>query len=122
MKKVLIVDDEIAVASIFETALRTGGYEVKIAPTGKQGIQIASGEKFDLIILDQVLGDTTGNEVLTLLKQEEATKNIPVVMLTNFGFEDLTEKALGMGAIEYMLKYQTSPSDLVSKVKLIIGD
>lgn len=122
MKKVLIVDDELAVASVFETALRNAGYDVKIATSGRGGIDLAKTEAFDIILLDQMLGDISGNDVLKVLKQDDATRNVPIAMLTNFGHDDMVKEALYSGAVDYILKYQISVDDLITKVKKILPD
>lgn len=122
MKKILIVDDELAVASVFETALKNAGYDVKIAIDGKSGLNLSKTEQFDLILLDQMMPDLSGNEVLKTLKSDETTKNTKVAMLTNFGHDTLVKEALYAGANDYILKYQISTDDLISKVKSILED
>jgi CheY-like chemotaxis protein len=122
MKKILLVDDELAAATVFKKALETEGFEVKLAANGRDGLSLAKTETFDLILLDQMLPDMQGQEVLETLKQDAATKDIPVVMLTNFGAEDMVKKALEKGATEYILKYQIATDDLVQKVKKILGE
>lgn len=122
MAKVLIVDDEIAISSVFETALKNAGYEVKIASDGKSGLGLAKREPFDLILLDQMMPDLSGNDVLKSLKADEATKNMRVAMLTNFGHDTMVKDALYTGAIDYILKYQISPDDLVAKVKTLLSE
>ena len=122
MKKILIVDDEIEVASIFETALKIAGYNVKIAPDGKSGIDMAKSEPFDLILLDQMLPDISGNEILKRLKTDANLKNLPIALLTNFGHDTSVKEALLAGANDYILKYQISNDDLVAKVKKLFGE
>jgi DNA-binding response OmpR family regulator len=122
MRRILIVDDEIAVASVFETALKNAGFEVKVAPDAKTGIATATSEQFDLILLDQMLPDMSGNEILKILKQDERTKNLPISMLTNFGHDTMVKEALFAGANDYILKYQISTDDLVNKVKSLLGE
>ncbi len=121
MKRVLMVDDELAVVSVFETALRSAGYETKVAADAKAGLDLAQKEKFDLILLDQMLPDMSGNELLKAMKADDTIKNTPIAMLTNFGQEQMIKDALAAGASEYILKYQISTDDLVTKVKGIIG-
>lgn len=120
-KKVLLVDDELQIASIFQTVLKNAGFDTKIATTGKDGIDLAKSEQFDLILLDQMIGDLSGNEVLKILKQEDTTKTVPVAILTNFGHDTLIKEALNSGAIDYILKYQISTDDLVAKVQKILS-
>lgn len=119
--KVLIVDDEISIAQVFEQALKQGGYDVILAATGKEGQEKSLSEKPDLILLDQILPDMNGNEVLKTLKSQDATKAIPVVIISNFNQEPLMDEAMKLGASEYILKYQISPQDLENKVKRILA-
>lgn len=119
--KVLIVDDEISIAQVFEQALKQGGYDVILAATGKEGQEKSLSEKPDLILLDQILPDMNGNEVLKTLKSQDATKAIPVVIISNFNQEPLMDEAMKLGASEYILKYQISPQDLEDKVKRILA-
>lgn len=122
MKKILLVDDELAVSAVFETALKNVGYDVKVAPDAKSGIDLARSESFDLILLDQMLPDLSGNEILKTLRQEDKTKTTPIAMLTNFGHDTMVKEALYAGAQDYILKYQISTDDLVTKVKGLLGE
>ena len=122
MKKLLLVDDEKETAIVFETALRQAGYEVRVASSGQSAIDMAKAEQYDLILLDQMMPDISGNEALRQLKSDPASANIPVAMLTNFGHEEMVKESLNLGAIEYILKYQVSHSDLIHKVKRLLGE
>ena len=120
--KVLLVDDDQALQTVFSTALKTDGFQVVNAYDGKSALDIAKTEKPDLILLDQVLPDIQGNEVLKTLKAEAETANIPVAMLSNFGQNDLIQEAISAGALDYILKYQVEPQDLVKKIQALVGD
>lgn len=115
--KILMIDDDEAILTLFATALKKSGYEIVTAPNGKSGIEKAKAERPDLILLDQILPDIQGNEVLSTLKQEPDTKAIPVTMLSNFGQTDLVQKAINAGATDYILKYQVEPDDLDKKIQ-----
>jgi PleD family two-component response regulator len=115
--KVLVVDDDENIGLVFETALQKGGLETVFASNGKSGIDKAKSEKPNLILLDQVLPDISGNEVLKTLKTDSETKDIPVLILSNFSQEELVKEALNNGAMDYVFKYQVEPQDLVNKVK-----
>lgn len=115
--KVLIVDDDENLSAIFETALQKDGFETVFSLNGKSGIDKARSEKPDLILLDQVLPDISGNEVLKTLKMDAQTQNIPVLILSNFSQEELVKEAINNGAMDYIFKYQVEPQDLVAKVK-----
>ncbi len=115
--KVLIVDDDEALSTVFTTALERSGFEAISARDGKTGIERVRSEKPDLVLLDQVLPDISGNEVLGQLKADLQTKNIPVMMLSNFGQEELVKQAINEGAHDYIFKYQVEVEDLINKVK-----
>ena len=120
-KKILLVDDERETSSVFETALKAGGFDVTVANDGKSALNIVKTTKFDGILLDQMMPDLSGNEVLKTLKASDATKAIPVAMLTNFSHDEMIKDALNAGAADYILKYQISTDDLVEKAKKLVG-
>ena len=115
--KVLIVDDDENISAVFETALQKAGLETVFALNGKSGLDKARTEQPNLILLDQVLPDISGNEVLRTLKADSHTQNIPVLILSNFSQEELVKEAIDSGAMDYIFKYQVEPQDLVNKVK-----
>ncbi len=115
--KVLIIDDDENISVVFETALQKSGLQTVFALNGKSGIDKARFEKPDLILLDQVLPDISGNEVLRTLKTDANTKSIPVIILSNFSQEELVKEAINNGAMDYIFKYQVEPQDLVNKIK-----
>ena len=115
--KVLIIDDDENLSAVFETALQKNGLETVFALNGKSGLDKARLEKPDLILLDQVLPDISGNEVLRTLKADSQTQKIPVIILSNFSQEELVKEAINNGAMDYVFKYQVEPADLVNKVK-----
>lgn len=115
--KVLIIDDDESLSAVFEAALQKNGIETVYSPNGKDGIDKARLEKPDLILLDQVLPDISGNEVLKTLKMDSSTQNIPILILSNFSQEELVKEAINNGAVDYVFKYQVEPQDLISKVK-----
>ena len=103
--------------SIFSTALTRDGFETISAITGQDGLNKASQEKPDLILLDQVLPDISGNDILKTLKLQDETKEIPVILLSNFSQEDLVKNAIDLGALDYVFKYQVEPKEVVTKIK-----
>lgn len=120
--KILLIDDDSDLLAIFETALKKEGFEVITAPDGATGLEKAKSEKPDLILIDQILPDMNGNDILKTLKQEESTKNVPMAILSNFGQKELVQQAIDEGAQDYILKYQIEPADLIDKVKSMIKD
>lgn len=121
-KKILLVDDEADTATVFETVLKQAGYEVVKATNGASALATAKTGVFDLILMDQMMPDMSGNDALQLIKADPVLSKIPVAMLSNFSHDQLVTEALGRGAVDYILKYQVSHEDLVRKVKEMLGD
>jgi len=118
-KKILIVDDEPAILRILGDVLTDEGYNVIAATDGETGIEKAKVSNPDLIILDVMLPGINGFEVCKLLKENEQTKKISIIILT--GISTLVEhkqKALQLGADDYITK-PFDMSDLLNRVKTL---
>jgi CheY-like chemotaxis protein len=115
--RILLVDDDESILKVFSAALKMHGYDVITASNGNDGIEKVKTQQPDLVLLDQVLPDIQGNEVLVTLKSDPATQNVPVAMLSNFGQNELIEKAINAGAVDYILKYQITPEYLATKIQ-----
>src|SRR5581483_4608581 len=111
--------DDQSLVSIFSTTLQSAGFQVVTAFNGKEGIDKASLEKPDLILLDQILPDIAGNDVLKTLKGNQETNSIPVAMMSNYSDENIMKNAISIGAIDYIYKYNIEPNDLIKKVQLL---
>lgn len=120
--KVLLVDDEQSIIEIFSGVLVKGNHVVVTAMNGKDALAKVETEKPDVILLDQILPDMNGNDVLKSLKAQDATKNIPVAMLSNYSDDKMMQEAISSGATDYILKYQIEPSDILQKVQQIVSE
>ena len=115
--KVLLVEDDPSLAQIYKLELEIDGFEVITATDGEAGLASAKTGQPALILLDIVLPKLNGLAVLEQLKKDEGVKNIPVIVITNFGQEDNVKKAFTLGAEDFVLKYQTTPAELAKKIK-----
>ena len=113
MNKVLIIEDEVAIAELEKDYLELSGFEVEIENTGDGGEARALNENFDLIILDLMLPNKDGFEIC---KKIRASKNIPIIMVSAKKDDIDKIRGLGLGADDYMTK-PFSPSELVARVK-----
>lgn len=118
--KVLIIDDDEAMIGIWSTVLKKDEIEVMTAGTGKLGIEIAQKNLPDFILLDQIIPDMKGNDVLRELKANPQTINIPVAVVSNYSEPDMMHEAIEKGAVDYILKYQIDPQDLVNRIKTLL--
>lgn len=119
--KILLIDDDEALITVFAAALAKEGFQAIAVNTGQEGLNKAKTEAPDLILLDQVMPDFSGNEVLKQLKAGDKTKNIPVIMLSNFSQEELVKEAINLGADDYIFKYQVEIKDVIGKIKGLLN-
>ena len=113
MSKILIIEDEVAIAELEKDYLELSGFEVAIENTGDAGLRAALREPFDLFILDLMLPNVDGFEICKKIREK---KNTPIIMVSAKK-EDIDKiRGLGLGADDYMTK-PFSPSELVARVK-----
>ena len=103
-KKILVVDDDKGVLKVMKASLGNFGFEVLTAETGEAGLAVARARKPDLIILYVIIPGIKGREVCARLKQDEATKHIPVVFLTAKNSPDDIQAELEAGAVAHLTK------------------
>ena len=113
MSKILIIEDEEAIADLEKDYLELSGFEVEIANRGDVGLEKALKEEYDLIILDLMLPEVDGFDICRQVRQE---KNIPIIMVSAKKDDIGKIRGLGLGADDYMTK-PFSPSELVARVK-----
>lgn len=109
---VLIIEDDLDVVEMYRTKLELDGYRVSVALDGEDGLARASQHLPDIIFLDLRLPKKDGFEVLKELRDQEATRATPVIILSNYGQRELIERGLTLGANEFLIKAQTTPSSL----------
>lgn len=115
--KILIIEDDRYISKMYQLKLSLEGYEVQVAENGKQGVDKIKEMMPNIILLDILMPELDGFEVLKIAKSDEATKNIPVLIMSNLGQEDHIQKGMQMGAIGYIVKSQYTPSKVVEKIK-----
>jgi two-component system alkaline phosphatase synthesis response regulator PhoP len=118
-RKVLIADDEIHIIHVVTIKLRNNGYEVISAENGDKAFEMACEEKPDIIVTDFQMPGMTGLELVRKLRQNETTKDIPVIMLTARGFavEDKEKEKLD---ISELLSKPFSPKELLRSIEDIM--
>ena len=119
-KKILVVDDEEDILHFLELVLREKGYEVVTAMNGHEALTTAQIEKPDLVLLDIMMPQMDGWEVLKLLRVDDETANIPVAMLSARTEAKDREQGLQEGAIDYICK-PFSLQELLGKIETIFG-
>lgn len=120
-KKILLVEDDIALATVYRTRLELEGFTVKEVHDGEKALSAALEYQPDLIVLDVMMPRISGFDVLDILRNTPETAKIKVVMLTALSQDKDKEKAQNLGADDYLVKSQVVISDVVSRVKHHLG-
>ncbi len=118
-KNILLIEDEPTIVEIYKTAFEAEGFKINSFKLGEEAIRNLeqAEEKPDLILLDLVLPDMDGIDILKKIKEADKTKDIPVFILTNYSSEDVKKKGLKLKAEEYITKADNTPKEIVKKVK-----
>jgi CheY-like chemotaxis protein len=123
MKKILLIEDDRPTIELYEEILKKAKFEVEVLEWGKDGLAaldaINNGkkEKPDLVLLDLILPDINGIEVLRKAKKDEKLKDIPFFVLTNYSDVGLEKESLRLGAEEYLVKANYTPAQIVKAIK-----
>jgi two-component system phosphate regulon response regulator PhoB len=117
--KLLLVEDDPALAELLEFRFRTEGYDVRVTPDGDEALVMASEDVPDLVLLDWMIEGTSGIEVCRRLRRDKATAHVPIVMLTARGEEEDRIRGLETGADDYVTK-PFSPRELLARVSAIL--
>jgi len=111
--KLLLVEDDPTVQRMYVHSFSEAGFEVMTADDGQLGVAAAVSQLPDIIIMDVMMPNMNGIDALKLLKENDQTKNIPVIMLSAFEDEALLKQALDLGVARYLIKSNLEPSIIV---------
>ena len=120
MKTILVIDDEPHILLMVSQRLKANHYEVITAISGEQGLARASQDHPDMVLLDHVMPEMDGDEVLARLKKDPVTRHIPVVMFTADVKQVKVEDYLKRGAVDCIFK-PFVPEDLLAKIQNVLA-
>lgn len=119
-RRILLIEDDAFLAGIYARKLELAGYDVSLATNGEDGLRLAAKDLPALVLLDLVLPKVDGFEVLTKIKEDAATRSIPVIILSNLGQREDVERCMAIGAAGYVIKAHALPDETVAKVKELL--
>ena len=116
-KKILIIEDDAFLSKLLARQLETSGFETVLAATGQEALSAASAQPADMVLLDIMLPDVDGFDLLKQIKTDSKSKAAPVIIISNLGqAEDITQ-GKKLGAVDYIVKSDLSLDELVKKVR-----
>jgi len=121
MKKILLVEDDDSLASVYQMRLEAEGFTVTRASNGEEALAQAVASSPDIILLDVMMPKVSGFDVLDILRNTPETTNTKVIMLTALSQEADKQRARDLGVDDYLVKSQVVISDVVQKVKEKLG-
>ena len=115
--RVLLVEDDSALAQMYRVKLDRDGYTVHVAADAEEALRLLAQELPDLIFLDVRLPRMDGLALLELIRASERTMNVPVVIVSNYSEADLVARGFQLGALDYLIKSKTTPGRLSEGVR-----
>ena len=116
---ILLMEDEEMLASMYKTKFEKEGFKIEIASDGEAGLAKAKSTKFDVILVDIIMPKIDGFAVLKELRAMEEYKKKPILMLSNLGQEEDIEKSKKLGATDYLVKANFTPSQVLEKIQSV---
>lgn len=119
-KTILVIEDDKFLRELISQKLFKEGYSVSGVIDGEEGIEKIKKEKPDLVLLDLLLPGIDGFEVLSQIKKDSNLVSIPVIILSNLDEKENMERGLKLGAVAYLIKAHSTPSEIVDKIKNVL--
>jgi len=114
---ILIVEDDKFLRELLVRKLEAEEFKASVAVDGQEALEKVKQELPQLILLDLILPNLDGFEVLKKIKEDNKTNKIPVIILSNLGQQDEVEKCLNLGANDYLIKAHFTPEEIIEKIK-----
>jgi DNA-binding response OmpR family regulator len=121
MSKLILVEDDPMIAEIYQKKFSDAGFEVFLAESGEQALNIAKKETIDVVMTDLIMPKMDGFEVIKNLRSGDYDSNIKIIVSSNLSQKEDRDKALQLGANGFVAKSDFSPSELVAEVKRLLG-
>lgn len=122
-KKIAIIEDDTEILNMYKLKLGIGGYDVVSAEKGTDALRLVKMEKPDLILLDLLLPEKDGYEILEEIKKskDKQIKSIPIIVISNLSNENDIKEAKKLGAVDFLVKAKINPSSVLDKVNHILS-
>lgn len=117
MAKILLIEDDKMLSDMYAAKFTKAGHTVSQADNGAKGLKMAKDEKPDIVLLDIIMPKMDGFATLKGIRKDANIKDVPVILLTNLGQEEDIKKGKELGADDYYIKANHTPTEVVEKVE-----
>lgn len=121
MRNIVLVEDDPFLIDIYTLKIKEAGFDVKAVEDGGRALSVLEKEKPDLLLLDIVLPNYDGWEILKKVREKKEFQSLPVIILSNLGQKQEVEKGLNLGAVKYLIKAHYTPTEVVEEIKKILN-
>ncbi len=121
MAKIAIIEDDQAISQMYRFKFEGEGYDVETAEYGRIGLELAEKMKPDVILLDLMMPEMTGDQMLEKMRTTSWGKNIKVIILTNMGEQEIPDKVKKLGVSGVILKADMTPRQVADTVKKLLA-
>lgn len=122
MKKILIIEDDLLISNIYRNKLTVEGYQVEAASSGEKGLELIQSFRPDMVLLDLVLPQISGVEVIKQVRAQPEFTTLPLIVFSNIYLTNMVQEASRAGATKCLSKSNSSPKDVLELVRATIGD
>lgn len=117
MAKIAIIEDDLAISQMYRIKFESEGFTVDTAGNGKLGLELVENMKPDIILLDLMMPEMSGDQMLIELRKQPWGANLPVIILTNMGEQEVPDIVRQLGVNKFILKADMTPKQVVDLVK-----
>lgn len=121
MPKIAIVEDDQAIREMYRIKFETEGYEVVVAENGKRGLELVEATKPDLVLLDLMMPEMTGEEMLTRVRATDWGKDMKVIVLTNVSQDEIMVAIDKLRVSDFIVKAHFTPQQVADRVKAVLA-
>ncbi len=119
--KVAIIEDDVAISQMYRTKFETEGYDVATAPDGEAGLELIDSFQPDIVLLDLMMPNMNGLDMLAKLRSQPNGRDAKVVVLTNMGDTETATKVYKMAADDYIVKAEMTPKQVAERIKNLLA-
>ena len=120
-QRIAIIEDDSAISQMYRIKFEAEGYTVDTAENGKVGLDLIKSMKPDMVLLDLMMPEMTGDEMLAKLRETDYGKDLKVIILTNMGEQEVPENVKNLGVSAFILKADMTPRQVADLVKTHLG-
>lgn len=120
--KIAIIEDDLTISQMYRFKFEAEGYKVETAENGRLGLELIESMKPDIVLLDLMMPEMTGDQVLKTMRSSSWGKDIKVIVLTNMGEQEIPESVRTLGVTAVVLKANMTPRQVFEMVKKALED